>query len=185
MIGHCCYGPQCHIRRRLTIALLMVWQILCCWLGPAWWRHVGGISSIGGDLFDAIVGAVAVPIFFPIFSNWNSWFKKYRAGVMACAAWLRLLINDSSVYVLIFVDANASFMSAVHAVFFYSSRNTLRQWVFMLHPRHISCLDSCPSPVSFLKESWSSRFRGSDGWSGWKSVWMTNKAPLFAQSIQC
>ena len=36
MLGHFCYIPQCHIHRRLTIALLVVWQRLCCWLGPPW-----------------------------------------------------------------------------------------------------------------------------------------------------
>ena len=55
----------------------------------------------------------------------------------------------------------------------------------MSHPRHILCSASCPSPASFLKESESSRFRGSDGCSGWNSVWMTKRAALFAQSIQC
>ena len=41
----------------------MVWKILFCWLGPPWWLHVGGVSSIVGDLVDAIFGAVVVPIF--------------------------------------------------------------------------------------------------------------------------
>ena len=41
-----------------------------------------------------------------------------------------------------------------------------------------------PPPVS-LKESGLSCFRGYDGCSGWNSVWMTNRAVIFAQSIQC
>ena len=34
MLSHCCCIPQRYIHRRLTIALLMVWQRLFCWLGP-------------------------------------------------------------------------------------------------------------------------------------------------------
>ena len=55
----------------------------------------------------------------------------------------------------------------------------------MYKPRHIFCLDSCPSPTSFLKESGLSHFRCSDGCSGRNSLWMTNRATLFARSIQC
>ena len=62
MLGHCCCIPQCHIHRRLAIALLMIWQRLCCWLISPWWWNIGGISSIVGDLGDDTVGAVAVPI---------------------------------------------------------------------------------------------------------------------------
>ena len=63
VLGHCRCIPQCHIHRRLTIELLMVWQRLCCLLGPPWWWHVGGISSKVGYIVNAIVGAVVVPIF--------------------------------------------------------------------------------------------------------------------------
>ena len=42
-----------------------------------------------------------------------------------------------------------------------------------------------PPPTSFLKESGLSCFRGSDGCSGRNSVWMTNRAAIFARSIQC
>ena len=59
----CFCSPQCHIHRLLAIALLMVWKIVCCWLGPPWWLHVGGVSSIVGDLVNSIVGAVVVLIF--------------------------------------------------------------------------------------------------------------------------
>ena len=55
----------------------------------------------------------------------------------------------------------------------------------MSNPRDVFCSANCPSPVSSLKDSGSSRFIGSDGCSGWKSVWTTNRAALFAQSIQC
>ena len=55
----------------------------------------------------------------------------------------------------------------------------------MSHSRHVLCLASCPSPASFFKESGSSHFRGSGGCSGRNSVWMTNRAVLFARSIQC
>ena len=43
----------------------------------------------------------------------------------------------------------------------------------------------CPPPTIFLKESGLSCFRGYDGCSGWNSVWMTNRAALFARYIQC
>ena len=123
--------------------------------------------------------------FFHLFSKWRNQFKNYRAGGMIFAAWLRLPINNYSVSVIIFDEANASFISVVQAVCFSSGRNTLREWVFMPHPRHVLCSASCPSHASFLKESGSSRFRGSYGCSGRKSVWMTNRAALFLQSIQC
>ena len=55
----------------------------------------------------------------------------------------------------------------------------------MSQPRHVFFLASCPSPAILPKESGSSCFRGSDGFSGRNSVWMTNRAALFAQSIQC
>ena len=45
IIGHFYCIPLCHIHRRQTIVLLMVWQRLCCWLGPPWYSHVGGISA--------------------------------------------------------------------------------------------------------------------------------------------
>ena len=57
--------------------------------------------------------------------------------------------------------------------------------MFLYHPSHVLCLDICPSSASLLKESVSSCFRGSDGSSGRNSVWMTNRAALFARSIQC
>ena len=75
-------------------------------------------------------------------------------------------------------------MSFVQAVCFYSGRYTLRDWLLMSQPRHVFCSASCPSPASFLNESGSFRFRGSDGCSGRNSVWMTNRAALFAWSIQ-
>ena len=55
----------------------------------------------------------------------------------------------------------------------------------MSHPRNVFCLASCLSPTSFLKESGSSHSRGSDGCSCRKSVWVTNRAALFARYIQC
>ena len=55
----------------------------------------------------------------------------------------------------------------------------------MFHPRYDFCLDSCPFPASFLKESGLSVFRGYDGYSGRNSVWMTNKAAVFARSTHC
>ena len=55
----------------------------------------------------------------------------------------------------------------------------------MYQPRHVLCSASFTSPVSFLKDSGLSRFRGSDYCSGQKSVQMTNRAALFEQSIQC
>ena len=50
---------------------------------------------------------------------------------------------------------------------------------------HATCPAISPSPVGFLNKSGSSRFRGSDGCSGRNSVYMTNRAALFARSIQC
>ena len=55
----------------------------------------------------------------------------------------------------------------------------------MSHLRHVLCLARCCFPPSFLKESGSSHFRGSDGCSGQNSVCMTNRAALFVRSIQC
>ena len=55
----------------------------------------------------------------------------------------------------------------------------------MSQPRNFFCSDICPSLASLLKESGLSRFRGFDGCSGRNSVWITNRAALFAQSIQC
>ena len=55
----------------------------------------------------------------------------------------------------------------------------------MCHHRDVLCSASSSSPISFFKDSGSSRFRGSDGCSGRKSVLMTNRATLFARSIQC
>ena len=55
----------------------------------------------------------------------------------------------------------------------------------MFRPRHILFPDSFPSLASFFKEIGLSCFRGSNGCSGRKSVWMTNKAALYTLSIQC
>ena len=131
-----------------------------------------------------MVGSIAVPI-FPLFGKWRSRFKNYCGDRITWAAWLSFPINDSSLYVLVFVEANASFISVVQVVCFYSGINTLREWVFMSHPRHVLCSASCPSPASFLKESGLSHFRGYDGCIGRNSVWMTNRAALFVRSIQC
>ena len=65
--------------------------------------------------------------FFPLFSKWCSRFKKYCAGGMKCDAWLSFPINNYSVSVLIFVEADASFMSVVQSVCFYSDGNTIRE----------------------------------------------------------
>ena len=67
------------------------------------------------------------PHFLPLFSKWRSRFKKYRSGGMTCDVLLSFPINDSSVSVLIFVKANASFMSVVQAVCFSFGINTLRE----------------------------------------------------------
>ena len=55
----------------------------------------------------------------------------------------------------------------------------------MSHPRNVLCSASCPPTVSLLSESGSSCFRDLDGCSGQNGVWMTNRAALFARSIQC
>ena len=125
------------------------------------------------------------PHFLPLFSKWLSWLNKYRAGGMTCDAWFSFQINNYSVSVLIFVEANDSFMSLVQTVCYCFGRNNLREWAFMYHPRHVLCSTSLPSPTIFLKDIGSSRFMGSDVYSGRKSVWMTNRSALFARSIQC
>ena len=56
--------------------------------------------------------------------------------------------------------------------------------MLMSQPRHFFCSASRPSPASFLNENGSSRFKGSDGYSGQNSVWITNRAALFARSTQ-
>ena len=125
------------------------------------------------------------PYRFPLFGKLCSRFKKYHFGKMTCATWLSFPINDSSVYFLIFAEDNASFISVAQSVCFSFGRNALREWVCMSYCRHILCSASFTYPASFLKESGSSRFRGSYGYSGRNSVWMTNIAALFARSIQC
>ena len=55
----------------------------------------------------------------------------------------------------------------------------------MSQPRHVFFSASFPSPAIFLNDIGSSRFRGYDGCSGRNSVWMTNRAAIFARSIQC
>ena len=124
------------------------------------------------------------PHFFPLVSKCRSRFKKYCAGGITCATWLIFPLHDSRVSVLIFVEANASFMSFVQAVCFSSGRDTLRDWVLMSQPRHVFWSESFPFTASFLNESGSSRFRGSDVCSGRNSVWMTNRAAIFARYIQ-
>ena len=76
-------------------------------------------------------------------------------------------------------------MSFFQAVCFSSGRNTLREWVLICRPRHVFFSDIFTSPASFLKESGSSHFSGSDGCGVRNSVYMTNRAALFAWSIQC
>ena len=66
------------------------------------------------------------PHYLPILSKWRSRFKKYCNGGMSCDACLSFPINNFSVSVLIFVYANASFISVVQAVCLSSGRNTLR-----------------------------------------------------------
>ena len=55
----------------------------------------------------------------------------------------------------------------------------------MYHRRHVLCSASCSSPASLLKESGLSCFRVYDGCSGRNSAWMTKRAALFVQSVQC
>ena len=55
----------------------------------------------------------------------------------------------------------------------------------MYKPRHALCSVIFTLPISFLKETGSSHFRGSDGCSGRNSVWMTSRSALFARYIQC
>ena len=115
---------------------------------------------------------------------WRSGFKKYWAGGITWAALLGLPINDSSVSILIFVEANTLLMLFVQDVCSSFGRNTLKKWLFMYHPRHVFRLASFPSPPIFLRESELFHSSVLDACSGRNSVWMTNKAALFARSIQ-
>ena len=54
----------------------------------------------------------------------------------------------------------------------------------MYHPSNVLFSASFPSATSFLKESGFSCLRGYDVCSGYNSVWMTNRATLFACSLQ-
>ena len=54
----------------------------------------------------------------------------------------------------------------------------------MSQPRHVFCSASCPSTASFLNESGSSSFSGSDGCSGQNSLWITNRSALLGRYIQ-
>ena len=103
---------------------------------------------------------------------------------MKCAARLSLSINDSSVSLIIFVEANMSLILLNQAVCFYFGINTLKAWVFMSHPRQVLSLTIFLSPASFLREGGSSNPSGSYACSGPNSVHTTNKAALFACSIQ-
>ena len=54
----------------------------------------------------------------------------------------------------------------------------------MYHPKHVLCSASFPSLTRFLREIGLSCLRGFDVCSGLNSVRMTNRATLFARSIQ-
>ena len=103
---------------------------------------------------------------------------------MKCAAQLSLLVNDSSVSFIIFVESNVSLILLTQAVCLYFGINNLKAWVFMYHPRQVLLFTSFLFPAIFLRESGSSHSSGSDACSGPNSVRMTNKAALFACSIQ-
>ena len=57
--------------------------------------------------------------------------------------------------------------------------------MFVSHPRQVLRSSSPPTPASFLRDSGSSCFSGSDAFSGWNIVLMTNRAAIFARSTQC
>ena len=105
------------------------------------------------------------PHSLPLFSKWRSWFNKYRAGGMKCAALLNFTINDS-----FFVEVYASCILTSQDVCFHFGRNNLREWVCMYHPRHVLCSTSFPPTISFLMDGGSSSSRGYDGCSGHNSV---------------
>ena len=94
-------------------------------------------------------------------------------------------INNSSVSVFIFVEANVLCISVAQDVYLSFISNNLRKWVCMSHPRHFLCLASFPSPTSFLRKSASSRLRGSVGCSDHNSVQMINISVIFTRYIQC
>ena len=119
----------------------------------------------------------------PLFSKWISQFNKDCAGGMKCAAWLKFPINDFSVSILICFEANDYFMSVAKAVWLSFGRNYRMEWVCMYHPMHVFFSSNFSSLTSFLKESGSSRLRGSNGCSGRNSIWITNRAALFESSI--
>ena len=143
--------PPMSYSQASEIVLLMVWQRLCCWLGPPlvvtrWrnfthsWRSWQFHSWSRWGLHC-----------FPLFSKRSICIKNYCYSGMKCAAWLIFQINNSSVSILIFVEVNASFMSVVQAVCLYVGSNTIIEWVFMSHPRNILWSASCTSPASLLK----------------------------------
>ena len=88
---------------------------------------------------------------FPLFNSWRIQFKKYFSGGVTCAMWLSLPINYSSVSVLIFVESNAPLMPLTQAVCFYFGRSTIKEWVFISHPRQVLYSTNFPSPVSYLR----------------------------------
>ena len=75
-------------------------------------------------------------------------------------------------------------MSVFQDVCFSSGSNTRKECVLMSNTRHVFVRIVVPPPSIFFKKSRSSRFRGSDGCTGQESVWITNRAALFARSIQ-
>ena len=153
MLWHCRCIPQCHVHMCLTIALLIVWQRLCCWLGTYWLWYVGGISFIVEDLVDAIVGSVAVPI-VPLSSV--SGIADLRSIVVLLWHVLHDWASQSAIPVYVFefllklmpllCQWSSLFLSLLVGIFSESEC--------------VLCLASCPSPASFLKESGSSCFRG-------------------------
>ena len=135
-----------------TNSVVTIWRnLIHSW--SSWWCH--GWRRCGSHLL-------------PLLNRWRSWFNKYCAGGMIYISWLSLTINDSSVSVLIFVEDNVSLMLLTQDLCFSLGRNTLKEWVFMSHPRQVLRSSILPSPVIFLRDSGLSRFSGSYDCSGQK-----------------
>ena len=85
----------------------------------------------------------------------------------------------------LFLIKIASFMSLAQAVCFYFGRNNIRGWVCISNPRNVFAQPVLYPQQVYLRIVESLILRGSNGCSGRNSVWMTNRAALFARSIQC
>ena len=93
-------------------------------------------------------------------------------------------MRDYSLSVFIFVKYRDAMMYFTQDVYFYISRNTRRERLWMYQPRQVLSLEIWPYPVILRSERGSSCFRGLSECRGMSMVWMTNKAAFLARSNQ-